>query len=84
MLNFWPIFSLAILIKRILLKKKRCIVNENLFFSTFSELKSNKSKCEIAVLGALKGVKSAVCEMLCIDLMLDAIKALGNAKLCCR
>ena len=28
-------------------------------FSTFSELKSNKSKCEVAGLGALKGVNLA-------------------------
>ena len=29
-------------------------------FSTFSGRKPNKSKCEIAGLGALKGVKSAL------------------------
>ena len=46
-------------------------------FSTFSGLKPNKSKCEIAGLGALKGVKLALCGMECIDLMFDAIKILG-------
>ena len=46
-------------------------------FSTFSGLKSNKSKCEIAVLGALKGVKLALCGMECIDLMFNTIKILG-------
>ena len=46
-------------------------------FSTFSGLKPNKSKCEIAGLGALKGVKLALCGMECIDLMFNAIKILG-------
>ena len=46
-------------------------------FSTFSGLKPNKSKCEIAGLGAPKGVKLALCGMECIDLMLSAIKILG-------
>ena len=32
-------------------------------FSTFSGLKPNKSKCEIAGLGALKGIKLAFCGM---------------------
>ena len=45
-------------------------------FSTFSGLKPNKSKCEIAVSGALKGVKLALCGIECIDLMLNAIKIL--------
>ena len=46
-------------------------------FSTFSGLKLNRSKCEIAGLGALKGVKLALCGMECIDLMFKAIKILG-------
>ena len=46
-------------------------------FSTFSGLKPNKSKCEIAGLGALKGVKLALCGMECLDLMFNAIKILG-------
>ena len=46
-------------------------------FSTFFGLKPNKSKCEIAGLGALKGVKLALCGMECIDLMFNAIKILG-------
>ena len=46
-------------------------------FSIFSGLKPNKSKCEIAGLGAVKGVKLALCEMGCIDLMFNAIKFLG-------
>ena len=46
-------------------------------FSTFSGLKPNKSKFEIAGLGALKGVKLVLCGMECIDLMFNAIKILG-------
>ena len=36
-------------------------------FPTYSGLKPNKSKCEIAVLGALKGVKLTLCGMECIE-----------------
>ena len=46
-------------------------------FSTFSGLKPNKSKCEIAGLGALKGVKLALSGIEFIDLMFNAIKILG-------
>ena len=46
-------------------------------FSTFSGLKPNKSKCEIAGFGALKGVKLALCRMECIDRMFNASKILG-------
>ena len=46
-------------------------------FSTFSGLKPNKNKCEIAGLGALKGAKLALCGMEYIDLMFNAIKTLG-------
>ena len=46
-------------------------------FSTISGLKPNKSKREIAGLGALKGVKLALCGIMeCIDLMFKAIKIL--------
>ena len=40
-------------------------------FSIFSGLKPNKSKCEVAGLGALKGVKIALCGMECTDLMFN-------------
>ena len=43
-------------------------------FSIFSGVKPNKSKCEIAGLGALKGVELELCGMECVDLMLNAIK----------
>ena len=46
-------------------------------FSTFSGLKPNISKCEIASIGVLKGVKVVVCGMKCIDLSIDTIKVLG-------
>ena len=46
-------------------------------FSTFSGLKPSKSKCEIARLDALKGVKLALCGMEWNDLMFNAIKILG-------
>ena len=45
-------------------------------FSTFCGLKPNRSKCEIAALGALKGVKLALCRMECIDLIYNTIKIL--------
>ena len=46
-------------------------------FSIFSGLKRNKSKCEIAGLGCLKGVKFGLCGMECIDLMFNPINILG-------
>ena len=46
-------------------------------FSTVSGLKVNKSKCEIAGLGALERVKLALRGIECIDLMFNAIKILG-------
>ena len=45
-------------------------------FLTFCGLKPNKSKCEMAALGALKGVKLALCRMECIDLIHNTIKIL--------
>ena len=46
-------------------------------FSTFSGLKPNKSKCEIAGLGAFKRLKLANCRMESIDLTFNANKSLG-------
>ena len=46
-------------------------------FSKFSVLKPNKIKCEIAVIGALKGVQVALCGMRCIDLVSNTVKILG-------
>ena len=45
-------------------------------FSKFSGLKPNKSKCEIAGTGALKGVQAALCGMRCIDLVFNIVKML--------
>ena len=47
------------------------------YFSLFSGLKINKTKCEIAGIGVLKGVKLALCGMKCVNLNNDAIKILG-------
>ena len=49
-------------------------------FSSFSGLKPNKSKCEVAVIGALKGAKMALCGMKCIDLKLNTVKILKTMK----
>ena len=46
-------------------------------FLQFSSLKLSKSKCEIAVIGVLKGVKVALCDMRCVNLHEDTIKILG-------
>ena len=46
-------------------------------YSCFSGLKPNKSKCEIAGIGILKGVNVALCGMKCINLDKDTIKILG-------
>ena len=46
-------------------------------FSKFSGLKPNKSKCEIADIGALKGVQVALCSMRCIYLVSNIVKILG-------
>ena len=46
-------------------------------FSEYSGLRLNTTKCEIAGLGGLKGVKTALCGMVCIDLTKETIKILG-------
>ena len=46
-------------------------------FSKFSGLKPNKSKCEIAGIGALKRVQVAICSMRSIDLVSNIVKILG-------
>ena len=43
-------------------------------FSQLSGLKPNKSKCEIAGIGVLKGVKLALCGMRCVTLHEDPLK----------
>ena len=54
------------------------MVNSFHIFSRFSGLRPNLSKCEIAGIGVLKGVKVAVCGIQCVDLVLDTIKILGT------
>ena len=53
------------------------LLNTISLFSSFSGLKPNLSKCEVAGIGLLKGVKVAVSEIKCIELTKDAIKILG-------
>ena len=45
-------------------------------FSLFSGLKPNKSKCEIAGIGLLKGVNVALCGMECVHLKKIELKYL--------
>ena len=47
------------------------------YFSIFSGLKPNKSKCEIAGIGVLKGVPIALCGMECVNLKNNTIQILG-------
>ena len=47
------------------------------FYSAYSGLKPNISKCEVAGIGVLKGVKEAICGFQCINLKTKAIKILG-------
>ena len=61
------------------LKNKNSIkelLNTINYFSSFTGLKPNLSKCEVAGMGALKGVKVAICGIKCIDLTKEAIKIL--------
>ena len=46
-------------------------------FSQTSGLKPNKSKCEIAGIGALKAVRVTLCGMQCINLNEQTVKSLG-------
>ena len=46
-------------------------------FSHFPDLKPNNSKCEIAAIGVLKGVKVALCGIRCVNLHEDTIEILG-------
>ena len=58
---------------------KSVIESMNIFdtFLKFSGLKTNKSKREIAGIGAVKGVQVALCGMRCIDLVCNIVKILG-------
>ena len=48
-----------------------------ILFFICSGLKPNKSKCEIAGIGVLKGVSMKLCGMECIDLTKNSVKILG-------
>ena len=53
------------------------VLNNFNIMSQFSGLKINKSKCEIAGIGVMKGVKVALCGGECVNLLTNAIKILG-------
>ena len=62
------------------LKDRKSIIelmNELNTFSNFSGLKPNKTKDEIAGIGALNGVQVALCGMKCINLNNVIMKMLG-------
>ena len=46
-------------------------------FSSFSGLRPNFTKCEIARIGVLKSVNVALCGMKCLDLTKECIKVLA-------
>ena len=46
------------------------------YYSKYSGLKPNFSKCEIAGVGSLKGVEEAVCGIKCVNLKVNTIKIL--------
>ena len=54
----------------------RELLNTINYFLSFTGLKQNLSKYEVAGVGALKGVKVAICGIKCIDLTQEAIKIL--------
>ena len=54
------------------------MVNSFHILSSSYGLRPNLSKCEIAGIGLLKGVKVAVCGIQSVDLVLDTIKILGT------
>ena len=47
------------------------------YYSKYSGLTPNFSKCDIAGIGSLKGVEVAVCGMKCVNLKVNSIKILG-------
>ena len=52
------------------------LLNTINYFSSFTCLKQNLSKCEVAGIGALKGIKVAICGIKCVDLTKEAVKIL--------
>ena len=63
-----------------LLKNRNSIIelmNELNIFSNISELKPNKTKCEIAGIGVLNGVQVALCGITCVNLNNKTVKILG-------
>ena len=50
----------------------------SIFFSDFSGLNLNLSKCEMTGIGVLKSVQVAMCGMCCKDLKNNTLKILGT------
>ena len=48
-----------------------------IIMSQFSGLKIDKSKCNVAGIGVMKGVKVALCGVEFVNLLTNAIKILG-------
>ena len=53
------------------------VLNNFNIMSQFSALKINKSKCEVAGIGVIKGVQVALCGVECVNLLTNAINILG-------
>ena len=53
------------------------VLNNFNIMSQFSGLKINKSKCEVAGIRVMKGVKVALCGVECVNLLTNAIKILA-------
>ena len=51
--------------------------SSKIYYSKYSGLKPNFSKCEIAGIGSLKGVEVAVCDIKYVNLKVNTIKILG-------
>ena len=58
-------------------EKSATEVLNNFNMSQFSGLKINKSKCEVAGIGIMKGVKVALCGVECVNLLTNAITIPG-------
>ena len=52
------------------------VLNNFNIMSQFSGLKISKSKCEAAGIGVIKGVKLALCDVECVNLLTNTIKIL--------
>ena len=77
-MTFYILHTLTI--PHIFTKLKICnkVLNKFNFMFQFYGLKINKSKCEVARTGVMKGVKVTLCGAECVNLLTNAIKILGT------